>query len=277
MYWGFEGTASSLCFESKTCTRVCEPAVIGEISAVSNGTTLYDESQRYCGQARRVSDTDRRSDRAPPAKMSRSACCRVNPPKHPSQTLRETTRRKPDSAQTAYSHIQYTPKPLAACIPRHPRNPHQINVTHAHKASTTSKKTKSTHIEPQCRLFSPAIPTLRPCQAQTHSSRRTRTRSQLVRRIRRRRRSSTSRCWRRKQRRIKSTCKQIVVAQGGCASARTAATTNISTQRFLLLTCAQQPSIRQPFGQHHEPCQPEALVLQAEADQQAVSPDCDTC
>lgn len=56
---------------------------------------------------------------------------------------------------------------------------------------------------------------------------------------------------------------------------RIAATTDIPKQRFLSLTSAQQPSIRQPFGQHHEPCQPEALLLQAEADQQAVSLECD--
>ena len=38
----------------------------------------------------------------------------------------------------------------------------------------------------------------------------------------------------------------------------------------------QQPSICQPFGQHHEPCQPEAFLFQAEADQQAVSLEYDT-
>lgn len=51
---------------------------------------------------------------------------------------------------------------------------------------------------------------------------------------------------------------------------------DVPTQQSSSLTCAQQPSIRQPVGQHHEPCQPEALLLQAEADQQAVSQECDT-
>ena len=62
----------------------------------------------------------------------------------------------------------------------------------------------------------------------------------------------------------------------GRESACIAVTTDNPTQRFLSLTSAQQPSIRQPFRQHHEPRQPEALLIQAEADQQAVSLGCDT-
>lgn len=38
-----------------------------------------------------------------------------------------------------------------------------------------------------------------------------------------------------------------------------------------MLIVLQQPTFRQPFRRHHEPRQPEALVVQAEADQQAVS------
>lgn len=64
--------------------------------------------------------------------------------------------------------------------------------------------------------------------------------------------------------------------KAGCEKASRAAIMEYPISWFLLLTCAQQPFIRQPFGQHHEPCQPEALLLQAEADQQAVSQECDT-
>jgi hypothetical protein len=41
----------------------------------------------------------------------------------------------------------------------------------------------------------------------------------------------------------------------------------------LLTFSSQQPSVRQSIGQHHEPCQPEALVVQAEADQQVRTSD----